>query len=463
MKKLLLYILPVLLIAMSCSEIELDTEDPNNFADAEAKLLISGPQLANCLLAEGELARLGGIFSNQFTGADRQYITYNQYNIVAGDFDNIWGTVYADGIAQCRIIREKATADGDDVLVAIAKIIEANILGMATALWGDIPQSEACDVENYPTPAYDGQVSVYNYCITLLDEAIATGLTGIDPVTEEPIPQIYLLNEEGATTSHAWLEVANSIKARLYLHLGDYDNALTAAQNGISSGAGDWMFYHPGDPYPNIVTQAMNIYWDFCVWNRDGYMGAGDAYLVDLMQTRNDSRLYHYYHPPGYWNNDWYPAVWGGGAIFDAGEDFPMITYYETQLIIAECEMIENGDRAAAITALNNVQSYWETRLDDLWGADDYFTLSVDADFATDADLLEEILTEKYISCYGQLEAFNDMRRTDNYIGVPFKAGQTAHPERMLVPQSEINSNPNATTFGTFEETPVNAGAYPGV
>ena len=37
--------------------------------------------------------------------------------------------------------------------------------------------------------------------------------------------------------------------------------------------------------------------------------------------------------------------------------------------------------------------------------------------------------------------------RTDNYIGIPFKAGQKVHPERMLIPQSEINSNPNTTTL----------------
>ncbi len=443
MKKLLLYILPVLLIAMSCSEIELDTEDPNNFADAEAELLITAPQLANCLLAEGELARLGGIFSNQFTGSDRQYITYNQYNVVAGDFDNIWATVYADGIAQCRIIREKATADGNDILIAVAKIIEANILANAAALWGNIPQAEACDDETYPTPAYDGQASVYNYCITILDEAIAAGPLGSD-----------YLNTANAVTAPAsfdWVEVANSIKARVYLHLGDFASAITAAGNGISSSAGDWWFYHP----EAFTTQAMNIYFDFLYWNRAGYMGAEDAYLPELMNTRGDARLSYYY---GGSTGSYTPNEWG---IFVYSEDFPIITYYETQLILAESELVENGDRVAALAALNNVRTYWDIRMGT--GDGTTFPQYVDADFATDADLLTEILTEKYISCYGQLEAFNDMRRTDNYIGIPFKAGQTAHPERMLIPQSEINSNSNATTFGVFEETPVNTGDYPGV
>jgi len=76
---------------------------------------------------------------------------------------------------------------------------------------------------------------------------------------------------------------------------------------------------------------------------------------------------------------------------------------------------------------------------------------------------LEEILIEKYTSCYGQLEAFNDMRRTDNYIGIPLKVGTTAYPERFLIPQNEIDANDNAEVIDLYTPTPVNAGTYPGV
>ena len=65
-----------------------------------------------------------------------------------------------------------------------------------------------------------------------------------------------------------------------------------------------------------------------------------------------------------------------------------------------------------------------------------------DSQVNTTANLLKEILIEKYVSLFGQVEAFNDVRRTSNLIGVPVNNG-TALPGRFLYPQSEINSNAN--------------------
>ncbi|MCK5169414.1 MAG: RagB/SusD family nutrient uptake outer membrane protein, partial [Bacteroidales bacterium] len=225
----------------------------------------------------------------------------------------------------------------------------------------------------------------------------------------------------------------------------------------------DWLINHDdGDEW---IDGIMNIYWNFMQWNRYGYMGAQDAYLPTLMiETRVDTARYDYYYTSG----DPYaidPYAWYGG-IFQNDHSFPVITYYETQLILAECEMVDGTpDPAAAVDALNEVHYYWNDRLNDLYETDSvyYDTLYV-ADFATNADLLEEILTEKYISCYGQLEAYNDLRRTDNYIGIPLKLGTTQYPERFPIPQSEIDSNVNAeATTDINTPTPVNAGAYPGV
>ena len=49
------------------------------------------------------------------------------------------------------------------------------------------------------------------------------------------------------------------------------------------------------------------------------------------------------------------------------------------------------------------------------------------------------------MSLNGQLEVWNDLRRTKNLIGVPIKAGANATtiPQRLPYPQSEINSNDN--------------------
>jgi hypothetical protein len=452
--KHIIFIFTVLLAFSSCSKLDFTTEDPNNFADASAVLVAKAPFLANALVIEGDLARNACIWAGHFTGADRQYISLNNYSTTAGDYDNIWGTLYADGIAQARLMQKKAINENNAVLEGIGMIVEANLGIQAAALWGDVPFSEAGDVGTFPQPKYDAQVDVYNNILSLLDVAITkvgTSAGDFGAYVSETLG-------EATRSTMLWSEVAHSLKARIYLHLGNYANAITEANLGISSEAGDWFFEHPGGSYPNNISTAHNVYFDFCAWNRDGYMGAGDAYLVPLMEGRNDERLYYYYFAPGDWNNDWYPYAWTGG-IFDAPEDFPVITYYETQLILAEAELVQNGNATNALAALNNVRAYWDNRM----GTG--FPAYLPSDFATNADLLEEVLTEKYISCYGQIEAFNDMRRTDNYIGIPLKAGAPvqAIPERFVYPQNELNSNSNVPAIqDIYVPTQVNNGNYPG-
>ncbi len=441
MKKIFIYII-TLIVFSGCDKLEFTTEDPNNFEDATAELMINAPLLANTIVIEGELARTAAIWSGQLTGADRQYISLNRYMVSGADFNQIWGILYSEGISQSRILQTKAIVEKNEVLEGIAMIVEANLVIQATALWGDVPFSQVGDVEQYPEPKYDAQKEVYNALLTLLDNAItkvgsATGTS----YGFETIP-------EARRATMNWSEVAHSLKARIYLHLGEYSNAISSVDNGISASSGDWFFYHQ-----DISDGARNIYYRFCGRKKKGYMDASDAYMRTLMSDRSDARSGYYYNgtKPDY----------SSSGIFYKAVDFPVITYYETQLIKAEAELLANTDATSALTALNNVRAYWDNEMGS--GA---FPAYLATDFATNADLLKEILTEKYISCYGQIEAFNDMRRTDNYIGIPLKADAPTQkmPERLIYPQTEINSNSNVPNIqDVFTPTSVNITAYPGI
>ena len=78
---------------------EINKTNPNQFSDSDPTLMITGAELANVILNEGEAARLAGIFAGHFNGYDRQFISYAQYNMTSGDFNTPWGNLYTEGIA----------------------------------------------------------------------------------------------------------------------------------------------------------------------------------------------------------------------------------------------------------------------------------------------------------------------------------------------------------------------------
>jgi hypothetical protein len=93
-----------------------------------------------------------------------------------------------------------------------------------------------------------------------------------------------------------------------------------------------------------------------------------------------------------------------------------------------------------------------------------FFTLSTippASSLTPDQALLREILEERYVSFFGQIEGFNDMRRTqnENLVRVPVLPNTgTQLPQRFLYPQSEIDRNTSTPSPipGVFTRTPVN-------
>ena len=437
MKKTIKYILAGILFAplffiTSCNKDinDINKVNPNEFSDSDPKLMITGAQLANVMLNEGEAARLAGIFAGQFTGYDRQYISYGQYNMTSGDFNSPWENLYANGVGQCKLIRAKAITGNDKVLEGVAMITEANLLLTTSSLWGDVPSSQAC-VEGINTPVYDKMSVVYTYCIGLLDSAI----------TKVGTSNKYAAAYAGTFT---WKEVANTLKARALLHKKDYAGAIAAATNGVSAGNDFYAKHETAAP------GAWNIYYDFLDWNRSGYMSCEGSHmfaLLDSASTKNKrnaktdetARFDNYFLLDNYSPVD--PNMYGG--IFDAQANFVLASYNENQLILAECYARTSND-VKALESLNLVRASHEAAYG---GFQDY--TSADPQVSDNAKLLKEILTEKYVSLFGQVEAFNDIRRTKNLIGIPINNGTTL-PGRFLYPQSEINSNPNTPAPGTL-------------
>jgi tetratricopeptide (TPR) repeat protein len=416
---------------------EINKINPGQFSDSDPVLMMPGAQLANVLVNEGEAARLAGIFSGHHVGWDRQFVSYGDYVMNAGDFNTPWGNLYTEGIAQCRIIRAKAAKANNKQLNAVACITEANLLLTASALWGDIPDSEAC-TDGITSPKFDKMSDVHKHAIALLDSALSYGANHA--------------NFSGAYAgSHNWAQVANTLKARAYLRMGDYTNAAAAATSGVAAGK-DLLADHS-----QATPGAWNLYYDFLDWNRAGYISASGSHMQKLLDSstffRNNAKTDESSRFAYYFLEDYYtpldPNIDNG--IFAATNNFPIVSYVENQLILAECA-IRGGDINTALTHLNNVRKDNATstggQYDDYVAGDFGPGQIVPGANANDA-MLKEILVEKYTSLYGQIEPWCDLRRTKNLIGVVPNKG-TQLPQRFLVPQDEINANKNAPAAGTL-------------
>jgi starch-binding outer membrane protein, SusD/RagB family len=482
----------VVMLVSSCNELtDGYSTDPVNITDPSVISTfkyLSGAQTNLIGAYEGDINRLAGMWTGHFSGEDRQYIGLGNYSVSGRDFNNEWAAIYSSVLKNTQIIKSKARVEKNYRVLGIAQVMDAMSLGLAADLWGDVPYSDALKYPVITQPKFDGQVAVYNSVQVLLDSAITNLALNVPNVLVPTTADIFFGGD-----ADAWTAVANTLKARYYLHARDYANAAiySDAASGIADASGNMMATH-GTAY----LQTFNLFYSFITYDRAGYMGA-NSYAPRLLdpaeansrnnaKTNEEARLNFLYFPGGGLNFaalDYEPNVlcdfdWGSGAGYDGffgcESSFPLVTFEENTLIRAEA-LIKSNDFAGALDALNELRAYYATGGHVNPGYTDDYEFQYDAydaaDFApggienagtltANAALLREIIEERYVTLTGQLEGFNDVRRTNNLLGIPVRPGNATLPLRLLYPQSELNTNQNVPEVGLFEATPVNKTTY---
>ena len=399
------------------------TTDPNRPTDANRDQLLTAVQAQLFVQQTGEMARLTSMWTQQMAGTFQQYASQATYSYSEDDFSTYWDDVYGGGgLIDLRLIQSLSDTAGDRLYSGIAKVLEAYIVGTAADIFGDIPYSEALVSDN---PVLDEQLDVYAALQTLLDEAISDLESG-EGVGPGEVDLIF------GGDAAAWVEAAHTLKARYYLHVAEVDpsgyaSALAEAQLGISSPANDF------ETFQTPVTLENNIWFQF-FRERDAYMRAAQTF-VDTLEARNDPRLSEYFDPAGNGTiggaaqgagydpttQSWLNLDTRGAADFDQ----PLITWEENQLIIAEAAY-QTSDPGTALTALNAVRA-----------ANGLSGIS-----PSGGALLHEIMIEKWIALFQNIEAYSDYRRTCVPNLAP-AAGAEIIPGRVLYAFSERNTNTN--------------------
>ncbi len=400
--------------------------DPYNPASATPLQLFVGMQQTQFLEQEGNPAFVTCLWMQQCQGVGGRFVEQeSQYTITPLVFNADYAFVFGGGgLLDLKTMEAAEDSAGDLQFKGIVEVWEALVIGTAADLWGDIPYREAGSGA-LVTPHFDPQLQVYDDIEAKLDQAI-TDLAGAGP---GPGANDFVYGGDVAK----WTAAAYTLKARYYLHQVEargpskYQDAVTAATNGIATHAGDFKSFHTS------ATFERNVWFQFQVNSGFGDDLAAGMTLVNIMNAQNDPRRAQYFSLAphgGYGGVDVNGAVSPNGISelkgvrSDPSFQQPIITSDENSLILAESNFKLHG-AAAAQPFLNTER------------ASNGLTPLV----AT----LESIMTEKYIALFQNIEVFNDYKRTCLPALPPFDeptfGGEI--PGRFYYGSAEEASNPN--------------------
>ncbi|PYO73273.1 MAG: hypothetical protein DMD64_07915 [Gemmatimonadetes bacterium] len=452
------------------------TENPNNPLVATPIQILVSIQANVATRLEGQLARCASVFTQQLIGSNNQQLQWcTAYLVGESDISGQMSGFYTGGgLYGIRQVEAAAQTAGDNQMLGEAKILEGLMMGTATSVWGDLPYTEAL-TPGIDSPKLDSQQSLYAAVQTRLDEGIAALTTVLASATGNCSTlegDVIYCSAAGsrATELQRWIRAAHTLKARFHLHLAErngvteYNAALAEALLGINEvptsqtnaihgqGAGDFRTFHG-----SVQDLDANIWAEFLSSRQD--IVAGNT-LVSILKARNDTvRLRNYFDLNS--QGQYVGADQNNVTVRPAGcpappaacapsvvntlvrRQFtfrqPLVTWAENQLILAEARFM-TGDSAGGAANVNAVRT-----------AVGLPTLA--------APTFTDVMTEKYIAQYQNIDVWSDYKRTC----IPTLTPNGTNPEvigRLPYGSAERTANanvplPSAYPTGTTGSSPV--------
>ncbi len=292
------YIIACILAFISfytCSEIsDFDlVEDPNALRRDEIN--------PDFVLNEIQLSFANTI--NSFSGNTSEIMRYEAMTDAYSKFygknklNSNWIRVYKNRISRLTI-EDFVNQDSKYVVHrGIAKVLNAYEFATLVDYLGDIPYSDIDPIASF-SPNPEDDASIYEKLIAEIDLAIADfKLYLSDPLTYQlPTNDLYF-NTTGASGIDRWIRLANSLKLKLYVSIGESKlteiNELLADNNLINTPNQDFQFQ-----YSRLELPTDSRHPDFISWYTVGrslkYMGNYFITLLKDAKSKPDPRLRYY-------------------------------------------------------------------------------------------------------------------------------------------------------------------------
>lgn len=445
--------------------------DPDRPVENNLELGMSAIQtrMGYTTIGGNDIARHVNMWTQQITGYDRQSLTTTNYIVRAEDGNNYWNANYAGTMMDIYLMKQLAVEKGSPHFEGAANILMALSLGHTSDVFGDIPFNEAFQGADGLAPTYESQEKIYETIDDLLAQAVE-----LLQKDAGPIPLVSQFDFIFGGDPAKWLNAAYGLQARFAIHrtkLDDkyYAQAKAAAEKYSAANAMDMQF----DFYKSAGQD--NPFYQFQTQRGDN---VSCATIIDIMKKEyeyngaqyRDPRLPVYVYPltdtVEYDGMKYYPGefvgirpgesrgdlCYPGDAV--AAQDAPVIfmSAVEMNFVLAEVALKNGEDGLARDHILDGMANSFNK-----WNADSYNTAGYSADYIaaytpylntlTGSDLFKEMMIQKYLGLYFQLEVYNDVRRSENVIGLIPPEGLSAPnnviPRRYLYPTDEVDLNPN--------------------
>ncbi len=446
-RKLIFACVLTIMLSSCAKDLEYFNRDPKNAETAPSGTLFTSAakSLADNVVTPNVNVNIFRLIPQHW--AQTTYPDESQFDIDTRPIpQNWWDAMYQDVIRDLAEAKKATAAESiSDAQkanqTAQADILEVYAYSLLVNTFGDVPYSQALDINNVQ-PKYDNGREVYEAILTKLDAALAA----IDEEEEGFAEADIIYGGDMA----AWAKFGNSLKLRLGMTLADADatKARTvveqAAQNVFESNDDNAVLQYLSAP-PNT-----NPIWLNLVQSGRNDFVAGNT-LVNQMNTLNDPRRQYYFTE---FNGGYRGGIVGNPNDYDnfshvaepiTDEAFPgvLMDYSEVRFYLAEATA--RGFNVGGTPAVHYSAAI--TASIEYWGGSSAAAATYLANpavaYATAAgDYKQKIGTQKWIALYNRgFEAWMEWRRFDYPRLVRPTNALTAIPLRLTYPVIEQSLN----------------------
>jgi hypothetical protein len=450
MKKIFFITAILMLGVVSCKREITDLNvDPKNPSTAPSYALFTNAQrvLMNTVTSSNVNLNIYRLIVQYWQ--ETTYTDESNYDLATRSInDAIWDALYRDVLRDLKeakdlIPRDVGDADIQKNQLAIADILQVVAYYYLVTTYGDIPYTEALDI-NKPFPVYDDAKTVYYDLLNRLN----TDITNLNASAESFGNADVIYGGDVA----AWKKFANSFKLKMGMTIADDDNA--KAKSTVESAVTGGVFTSNND---NAVFQYLStppntnpIWVDLVQSGRKDFVAAST--IVNRMKTLNDPRLDDYFTPDangGYSGGT--PGSSSNYATFSKPDeaitepDFPasLLDYSEVEFLLAEA--VERGYSVGGTAQQHYNNAITASIL--FWGGTateaSTYLAQASVNYTTAAGTYKQkIGLQKWIALYNRgWDAWIEWRRLDYPPLPPPTLALSPTPVRYPYPVNEQNVN----------------------